>query len=536
MRVTAITAITAIAATLTFPVAYGQEKSLDSEISQITVFSEGAQISGISSISLQPGTIDLVISGLSPYVDPGSIQVTGEGDFMILGVNYRTNYLENPAESKKVDEIRSKIETLANSIENEKAGIEVLREKENFLRANYNVTAGKTTFTTDQLKSFLDLFTTSMDAAKTAILKKARTVKELEKEKLALEQQLQSNIAKANLPTGEIVISANTTKPVNAKIKTSYVVMSAGWYPSYDIRVNDIGAPASIIYKANIYQSSGIDWNNVKISLSSSSPMTAGSLPVLYPWYIDFYMLRPKVALRGLAMTKSEAMAPSNEAVALDELMEESTSMPVSVIESSTSFSFDININQTVLCDGKPEVVELQRLTVPATYKYEAVSKINTSAFLMGYITDWSKYNLLPGTANIYFSNTFTGTGPVNTAELTDTLPVSLGADKAITLKREKRVDYSSHKTIGTNVLETQSFLISVRNNKKQPISLKLRDQLPVSQNSSITVEALELTGGRHNAQTGEVIWDLKLDPQETKNIIFTYSVKYPKNQKVILE
>ena len=73
-----ITAITAILATLTFPVANAQEKSLDSEISQITVFSEGAQISGTSSISLQPGTIDLVISGLSPYVDPGSIQVTGE--------------------------------------------------------------------------------------------------------------------------------------------------------------------------------------------------------------------------------------------------------------------------------------------------------------------------------------------------------------------------------------------------------------------------------------------------------------------------
>ena len=170
--------------------------------------------------------------------------------------------------------------------------------------------------------------------------------------------------------------------------------------------------------------------------------------------------------------------------------MAQSEMMPVSISESTTSFSFDVNIKQTILSDGKPEIVELQRLTVPATYKYEAVPKINTSAYLMAYITDWNKYNLLPGTANIYFSNTFTGTGPINTAELTDTLPVSLGADKAITIKREKRVDYSSHKTIGTNVVETRSFLISVRNNKKQAVTMKLQDQLPVSQNSSITVEA----------------------------------------------
>jgi uncharacterized protein (TIGR02231 family) len=531
-----------LAAIFLYSAANAQEKSISSEIKHITVFSQGAQISSEADASLQAGSTDLVVGGLSPYIDANSIQVTGTGDFMILGVNLRNNYLENAAESAKTAEIRAKIDALTVKIEDEKTAVEVLHEKEEFLKANYNVTAGKTTFTTEQMRAFLDLFGTNMETVKQNILKKTRLIKDYVKEKEALETQLQTSVAKSKLPTGEIVVSASATKQVNIKLNLSFVVMNAGWYPSYDIRVNDIGSPASIIYKANIYQSSGIDWNNVKVSLSSSSPMTSGALPELFPWYIDFYAPMYK-ALNGRSAgvayskpKKSEMLAEESlaEVVTVEDMA--SAPVPVSMTESTTSFSFDIDINQTILSGGKPEVVELQRLTAPATYKYESVPKNNTSAFLMGYVTDWSKYNLLPGGTNIYFGNTFTGTGNINTSELTDTLPVSLGADKSITIKREKRVDYSSHKLVGLNVVETRSFLISVRNNKKQNVEIKLHDQLPVSQNSSIDVEAAELSGGKLNAQTGEVVWNLNVAPQETKNIIFTYSVKYPKNQKVILE
>src|SRR5512133_3066279 len=84
----------------------------------------------------------------------------------------------------------------------------------------------------------------------------------------------------------------------------------------------------------------------------------------------------------------------------------ESAPLPVSVNESTTSFSFDINIPKTVASGGKPEIVELQRLTVPASYVYESVPKLNSTAYLVGNITGWEKYNLLPGESNIYFNNT----------------------------------------------------------------------------------------------------------------------------------
>lgn len=267
--------------------------------------------------------------------------------------------------------------------------------------------------------------------------------------------------------------------------------------------------------------------------------MTAGALPTLNPWFIDFYNpygyqeLNEMVVVRGV-----KSMPAARDEKAEDAMMmeQESAPLPVTVSESTISFSFDVNVPQTILSDGKPEVVELQRLTVPATYSYAATPKLNGSAYLMGYITEWNQYNLLPGESNIYFSNTFTGKGYINTAELTDTLPVSLGADNNITVKREKRKDFTSQKLIGANKVETMSFLISVRNNKSQAADVKLRDQIPLSQNSDITVEATELTGGVLNRVTGEIVWSFRVEPRQTREVVLTYTVKHPKDKKVILE
>jgi len=516
----------------------GQEKYIQVPVSHVTVFSRGAQLSGDAAITLQPGTWEYVAGGLSPYIDPNSIQVRGEGDFMIMGVTHRNNYLENPAESDDISTLRDKVEALQTRIEDEENATEVLMEKELFLKANYDVVTQKSTITPEQLKALIDIYGTNMESVKTAILRKTRLIKEYKEEKEKLDQQLAGAIDRSKMPTGEIVMTLSGSKPVTGKLYLSYVVMNAGWQPSYDIRVDDITDPAVIIYKANIWQNSGVEWKDVKVSLSNAAPMTAGYLPVLNPWFVDFYQeyALNEVVVRGYG-SKSRPVAreaKAEEAAMMD--LEATAPLPVTVTESNISFSFDVNVPKTIPSGGKLETVELQRLTVPATYSYAATPKITTSAYLMGYITEWDKYNLLPGESNIYFSNTFTGKGYINTAELTDTLPVSLGADNSITVKRDRRTDFTSQKLIGANKVETRSFLISVRNNKSKAVTLRLRDQLPLPQNSDITVEPVELSGGKQNTATGEVTWDLTVAPRETREVIFTYSVKYPKNKKVILE
>jgi uncharacterized protein (TIGR02231 family) len=524
-----------------FPNMNGQtEKEIKAEIKHVTVFPDRAQIDHETTVSLQAGKTILKLSGLSPYIDAQSIQVKGYGEFTILSVNLQNNYLENLEDSPEVKSIRSQIESIQLKIDDEKTSVSILKEKEDFLVANRAVLDKKTTFTLDQLKSVMDLYTSNMDQIKMTTLKKGRLIKDYEKQIAALQQQISGKLGKQQLPSGEISVAVSSEKPVSGKFTFSYVVTNAGWYPSYDIRVDDIKNPVTIFYKANVFQNTGVAWKDVKLSFSNATPWVAGDIPVLNPWFIDYYYPRPRM-LNKMASGVQRSEAPvMKEMITSDKSIEEKPMEAAPIIVEKqvgeTTITFDVAVPYTIPMDGKIQTVEIQRLTAPADYKYVTLPKLSPLAYLTANITDWAKYSLQSGEATLYFENSFVGKSTLNVNQLTDTLTISLGTDNSILVKREKRKDFTSKKVIGMNKTETYSFLLTVRNNKATPVKITLCDQIPVSSNSGITVEPIEFLGGRFNTQTGEIKWDLELKQQETKQIILTYSVKYAKDKTVILE
>jgi uncharacterized protein (TIGR02231 family) len=516
------------------------EKEIKAEIKHVTVFPDRAQIDQETSVFLIPGKSILKLSGLSPHIDVQSIQVKGYGEFTILSVNHQNNYLQNLEDSPEVKSIRSQIEALQLKVEDENAAKSILREKEAFLVANRAILVKETTFTLEQFKNVMDLYTNNMDQITMTTLKKERLIKDYEKQITALQQQIANKLGTQQLPSGEILVSVTSEKQVSGKLTFSYVVANAGWYPSYDIRVDDIKNPVAIFYKANVFQNTGVEWKDVKLSFSNATPWVAGDIPVLNPWFIDYYNPAP-ILIRGIASGVKRSEAPvMMEMAANDKKMEEKAmeAAPVSIQKQigETTITFDIAVPYTVPSDGKVQTVEIQRITAPADYKYITLPKLSPVAYLTANITDWAKLSLQTGEATLYFENSFVGKSTLNVNQLTDTLTLSLGTDNSILVKREKRKDFTSKKVIGTNRTGTYSYLLTLRNNKTNPIKITLKDQIPVSSNSGISVDPIELSGGRHNEQTGEIKWDLEIKPQETKQIVFTYSVKYPKDKTVVLE
>jgi len=524
-----------------FNLAGQTEKEIKAEIKHVIVFPDRAQVDHETSISIAPGKSVLKLSGLSPYIDVQSIQVKGYGEFTILSVNQQNNYLQNLEDSQEVKSIRSQIEALQLKVEDENTAISILKEKEAFLIANRAILVKETTFTLEQLKNVMDLYTNNMNDVKVATLKKERLIKDYNKQIAALQQQVSSKINKQQLPSGEILVTVTSEKQVSGKLSISYVVTNAGWYPSYDIRVDDIKNPVSIFYKANVFQNSGVEWKDVKLSFSNATPWVAGDIPVLNTWFVDYYNPEPvmsKVVASGVK--RSQAPKMNEAAVVAYDMVEEKANeaAPVMVQKQvgETTITFDIAIPYTVPSDGKVQTIEIQRITVPADYKYVTTPKLSPLAYLTANITDWAKLSLQTGEATLYFENSFVGKSTLNVKQLKDTLALSLGTDNSILVKREKRKDFTSRKVIGSNRTDVFSYLITIRNNKSNPAKITLNDQIPVSSNSSIKVDAQEISGGKLDGQTGEIKWDLEIKPQETKQIILTYSVKYPKDQTVILE
>jgi uncharacterized protein (TIGR02231 family) len=149
----------------------------------------------------------------------------------------------------------------------------------------------------------------------------------------------------------------------------------------------------------------------------------------------------------------------------------------------------------------------------------------------MAHITEWEQHGLLDGEVNLYFEKTFVGKSVLDLAQMSDTLEVSLGADKSISVKREKQKDKTSRQFLGANKVETRVWTTAVRNNKATTIRLQLYDQIPVSNDDDISVDTEDISGGQLNDETGEVIWEIELAPQQSIEKTIKYEVKYPKKK-----
>ncbi|MBC7522876.1 MAG: mucoidy inhibitor MuiA family protein, partial [Flavobacterium sp.] len=201
--------------------------------------------------------------------------------------------------------------------------------------------------------------------------------------------------------------------------------------------------------------------------------------------------------------------------------------------ENQLNVSFDIDIPYDILSNGKIHSVALKEIKLPANYKYFAAPKADKDAFLIAEINDYSKFNLLSGEANIIFENMYVGKTYINPNQTTDTLSLSMGRDKKISVKREKIVDKSGTKFLSSYKEQTFTYDISIRNNKKEAIQMMLKDQYPLSSDKEISIELLDDGKAKVNTETGILSWNLNIAPNETKKIRISYKVKYPKDKVI---
>lgn len=203
----------------------------------------------------------------------------------------------------------------------------------------------------------------------------------------------------------------------------------------------------------------------------------------------------------------------------------------VSVNNNSLNVLFGIDIPYDVPTNGKEQAAILEVTDVNAIYKHYAVPKMDEDAFLLAQIPGWEKLNLLPGEANIIFEGTYIGKTFIDPNATADTMNISLGRDKRVVIKREKLVDFSSIKFLGSNKMQLFTYEITVKNNKAEQINLRLKDQYPLTTNKEIEVDLQENSNAEINKETGSLEWKIALEPGETKKVRFSYSIKYPKEK-----
>ena len=319
--------------------------------------------------------------------------------------------------------------------------------------------------------------------------------------------------------------------------KVSYITPNASWEPFYDLRAENTSKPIDLIYKALVKQTSGIDWKDIKLSLSSGIPNQNNEITLLTAWYLRFgrenaqTYRSAKKELAANVYASAEMLEKVKDKVQLEEVSYSSVDDYTSVEENQLNISFDIDIPYSIASNGKEHSVSLKELKLPAKYHYYAAPRAENEVFLVAEIENYSQYNLLRGDANIIFEGMYVGKTIIDPNQTNEILPVSMGRDKKISIKREKITEKSGTKFLSNYQEQTFTFDITIRNNKKETANITIKDQYPLSTDKDISVELLESSGAKIDQEKGILTWETDIKPSESKKLRISYKVKYPRDR-----
>jgi len=303
--------------------------------------------------------------------------------------------------------------------------------------------------------------------------------------------------------------------------------------------MENVNQPIKVEYKAQVSQQTGVDWTNVKLTLSTGNPNKNNVLPPLSPWYVDF-QYAGNYNVRGARVDGYMQIQDKNEEQLLDEVviadgkqpakMRQTTAVMVSKV---TNVEYEISNPYTIKSSNLTEEVAVRSIEVDAFYEYRANTKIDETAYLVAKMFDWQNFNLLNGNAKLFNQGTFVGETFLNVESTLDTLVLSLGRDENIIINRERLVDMNGTQMLGSNKKHTRYWKISVRNNKKESIRLVLTDQIPVTRQKDITIKLEEADLAQQNETNGYLVWQLDVDSGKSTEVKFGYSIKHPKDQEI---
>jgi uncharacterized protein (TIGR02231 family) len=513
-------------------------KSVDSKITNVTVFLNRAQITREARARLESGKTHIVIKGLTSQLDPQSIQVEGKGAFTILGISHQQNYLSELNLPKGLIILRDSVELLQRQLTLEATQKEILTKEEQMLLSNQRIGGTNQNLTVAELKAMADFFRARLRDIATEKIKEDVLIKKLSDRIQKLQQQMAEQNELYSRNTSEVVVAVSAEGPTSVELTLNYIVNNAGWTAEYDLRAINTKSPVQLNYKANVFQATGEEWKNVHLKLSTANPSLGGLKPELNPWYLSFY--EPERLQEVVRTSRYKAAQPSAAGRAQDASKSEEELAPsetvsqyVSTVQTTLNTEFDISLPYTVSSSNKPTTVDIRNHELKATYLYSVAPKIDGDAFLMARATGWEDLSLLPGQANVFFEGTFVGKSFIDPNSVRDTLAISLGRDKRIVVKREKLKDFSSRKLIGSNQRDSYAYEISVRNTKNEMITLAIEDQLPISQDSQIEVTPIDTGTANYNKVNGKLTWSVTIAPNETKKVGYKFEIKYPKGQTV---
>lgn len=542
----------------------GDTARVDATINNATVyFGYGAELTHESKVKVDAGTKIIVISQLSTSADINSLQISVPEDVALLSQRYSVFYPTVPpiAKTKEVERMEDSILLLQKEIGRIDNLIvidqEILTKTGLLIETTIN-TSGNKTVTSEEVLKLLEYYNAKIEKSKTNIYNHKQNIN-LQNVKIAdIRKRIAAITAVTPMkqkPYGQVFLQVMCKRAAEIPVNLSYYTTNAGWTAVYDVRVNSKTNKVKLVYKASLTQTTGLDWKKTKLTLSTGTPNFGITAPILTPWYLQLYVpgiytdLQRRAAAGNAQRNMIQSFDDKNLAEVVttdasgayrqeklrDQTIDPSTLQQYTTLnEGQLNTNYEIDLPYDIASDGQLNSVTIKDQEINCTLKNYAVPRMDKEAYLLAEVPDWQNLDLLPGDANIIMDDTYIGKSIIDPNTTADTLNLSLGRDKRVAVKRSLIKELSSLKTTGKESKQLFTYEILVKNNKITDVNLLLKDQFPLSNIKEVIVTLEDGSEAMINAETGVLTWKLDLKPGESKKVRFSYSVRYPKDKKIV--
>lgn len=537
------------------------EQVLKTDIKRVKLFLTAGEMTHETPVKLAKGRNKVIFSGISAFADPRTIQFTGSGNFRLVSVSTEMDFLAAEQWNPRIKVLNDSLEQLKDRHQLNVDLLSAYQAELGIMNTNKDL-KGTASLTIDQIKAAGEYY-------RTRTFEINKTVTKIRKEQEVLSIKINEARFKLtelnyveNQRSNQVIVLIDADAPSEIPGVLRYLVSDCGWAATYDLSATDLNQPINLKYKAQVYNNTGNEWKNVNLVLSTSDPMLSAASPVLNPFYLR-YGEQAEQSKKGYmqpiqknAEYRNEVMNEINMAnqraydnYVLDQkdvqnvdlsgkFMNEGKKVSTVAIKqieiSDLNAEFIIPHPFSCPADAKPYTVEIKEINMPATFTHVSVPKLDQGSFLLANIVGWQDLDLIPGPTNVYFAGNYVGVSEINTNNVEDTLHLSFGRDSKIQVLRKLKSEMSTKKISGSTKKDTYFYEIQVRNNRTVPVKIDVFDQIPLSRNSEITVSVETIGTGKKNDITGEITYQVVIQPGETIRLDLGYSVKYPKDSKVV--
>ncbi len=509
-------------------------------ISHVTVFSDRAQITRQLSQTLPAGDSTLVINELPANLIKESIRVKGQGEHPItlLGLENQRVFNENLSNDRE-RKLATTLQRLNDELRGINDQIKSLNQQLVFIntlsQANPGRQNGKehNSLPIEQWQQGWETIGQGAQTTYTAIHEQEILARSLDR-KISKTQRQLNQVRSGRKAFQQVKIRLHSEQATTANFELSYQIYGPSWQPTYDLYLDTQTQKITLRQQATVQQNTGEDWQDINLTLSTTSARSNTRPPELSPWFIDFELAR-EVSRMAVSRKANRLDQAKFNSTAIFEASDMVAASPQIAKVHDTGFSAEYQLagKISLASNNQAHSFTITEHLLDAALEIRAVPKYQATAYLFA-TTEYSGKAPLPaGPLNIFRDNAYVGSSHLNATQSGDEIQLGLGEDPRVKISYEVLGNMRANKGLFNDKRRIEKHVaMTIENLHKRAMPILVEDQLPVAQDERINVEVLEQSTPtnhhKEDAQPGSMAWQYTYQSNEKRTLNFSYSVTYP--------